>query len=296
MADCRDDRADFELIGGSIPCADRHRPSTRCVVPDCSGHFGAEPDVRLDPVADHDVVEVLLEFGLLRVVLGPVITGLERIAVEVVPDVDAGSRVTVLEPRAADTGVLLDDRVRNSRLLKTDAGQNSGLAGADHEYREPGEIGCGRRHRHPTLVDAIEHEFLAQHRKVFGRHFLATQPVHHFLDVGVARSGRQNAAVVAVGTDDVERDIAGRGLFVGRHEPLNLVDDERVRFQGAADHREITGHVDTRQQQGGDAHILECRPDRVVVIVEWQPGMRIDCVAHRFPQGGWASNQPLRRL
>ena len=43
----------------------------------------------------------------------------ERVAVEVVRDVDPATRIAVLEPRAADVGVLLDDDERDAGLLQT---------------------------------------------------------------------------------------------------------------------------------------------------------------------------------
>jgi hypothetical protein len=85
-----------------------------------------------------DVLEVGLDLRLLGEVLGPVVGGLERVAVEVVAHVDPAPGVGVLVPGAADTGVLLDDRVGDAGLLQPDAGQHARLAGTDHEDRQRG--------------------------------------------------------------------------------------------------------------------------------------------------------------
>ena len=75
--------------------------------------------------ASHDPLEVLPELGVLGEVLGPVVGGLERVAVEVAADVDARTRVAVLPPRAAGAAVLLDDRERQAGLGQADAGEQS---------------------------------------------------------------------------------------------------------------------------------------------------------------------------
>ena len=69
-----------------------------------------------DAVLLEDPLEVRLELGLLGEELGPVVGGLEAVAVEVVADVDPGAGVAVLPPGAAGAGVLLDDDEREARL------------------------------------------------------------------------------------------------------------------------------------------------------------------------------------
>ena len=121
-----------------------HRPGRARLVPGRRDHLGAEPDVGLDPVLLHDPLEVGLELGLLGEELGPAVARLEAEAVEVVADVDPGAGVAVLPPRPADTGVLLDDRERDARLLQPDPGEQSGLPAADDHHRELGPGVRGR--------------------------------------------------------------------------------------------------------------------------------------------------------
>ena len=65
------------------------------------------------------VTEVVEQGLLRREALRPVRALEERVAVEVVRDVDPATRIAVLEPRAADVGVLLDDDERDAGLLQT---------------------------------------------------------------------------------------------------------------------------------------------------------------------------------
>ena len=85
------------------------------------------------------LVEHALEVGaqlrLLAEVLGPVVRGLERVAVVVAPDVDARPRVPVLPPGAARAAVLLDDREGQTGLRQPDPGEDAGQTAADHDDR-----------------------------------------------------------------------------------------------------------------------------------------------------------------
>ena len=95
---------------------------------------GVEPAVALEVVRAHDPLEVGPELGVLREVLGPVIGGLERVAVEVAADVDPGARVAVLPPRAAGPTVLLDDGERQARLRETNACEQARFAASDDDH------------------------------------------------------------------------------------------------------------------------------------------------------------------
>ena len=123
----------LECTVGTAQC---DLPRARAVVPARGDDLRVPADVRLDAVALHDVGEVRLDLGLACEVLGPMIARFERVAVEVVADVDAATGVGVLEPRAADLRVLLDDRERNPGLLQPDAGEKARLAATDDHDRE----------------------------------------------------------------------------------------------------------------------------------------------------------------
>ena len=93
----------------------------------------AEPQVRAQPELVDGLLEVLLQLGLLGVGAGPVVR-LERVRVEVRADVDLGTRVGVVPPRAADTERRLVDRERvDPGALHLHAGGDPAEAGADDD-------------------------------------------------------------------------------------------------------------------------------------------------------------------
>ena len=122
--------------------------------------------VRLEVVRLEDPPEVRAQLGVLREVLGPVVGGLERVAVEVAADVDPRARVAVLPPRAAGAAVLLDDGERQLRLREPQRCEQSRFAAADHDDVRVGAhvvgdlVGPGDRAR----VGAVEVEVLEEHR------------------------------------------------------------------------------------------------------------------------------------
>src|SRR6267142_2249906 len=77
-------RARRDRLGRAGRGADDDLPRSRAVVPTRGHDLGVPPDVARDVVARHHRREVRLDLGLSREVLGPVVTRLERVAVEVV--------------------------------------------------------------------------------------------------------------------------------------------------------------------------------------------------------------------
>ena len=96
------------------------------------------------PNSSTHCAEVVVQLGLGRVGLRPVVALRERVAVVVVRDVDPAARVGVLEPGAADVGVLLEHRTDDAGLLEPVRGGDAGHAGADDrdaEVAAGGELG-----------------------------------------------------------------------------------------------------------------------------------------------------------
>ena len=112
-------------------------------------HFRAEPHVRQDVVLLRAARDVVEELVLARVVVRPVGVGPERVRVEVVGHVDPQVGVGVLEPRAADVGVLVEHRVRDPGLLEADRRAQAAEAGADDAHAEARER-ARRRGARPT--------------------------------------------------------------------------------------------------------------------------------------------------
>ncbi len=234
----------------------------------------AIPTVFAEPPVD-DVFEVRLQFRLLCEELAPVVARLERVAVEVIADVDSGAGVRVLEPRASDAGVLLDDRERHSGFAESDSGEHSRLARADDDDWELRALGWVCLQAHPSRIAAVEFEFLEHHRDVLVGNGLAHEPRHHLVHDLRRWWCRQHTATVSERSDHVEGHGPRRRLVVLAHVPLYLVEEEALGSDRSTDVRRIAGDVHQREHQGRDAHVLQRRSDRGIVVVEWRSCVRI---------------------
>ena len=78
--------------------------------------FRGQPDIVPNAVLRGDPLEILEQHALRREMLRPVL-GCERIGVGVVRGIDPAARVAVLEPCAADTGVLVHHGVADTGFL-----------------------------------------------------------------------------------------------------------------------------------------------------------------------------------
>ena len=174
LADGGDDAPAATSVS-SVAVGERMRT---CQAPASSSHARATTSVSqrtwgVTPWRSITSVEVALQLGLAGEELAPLVARLERVAVEVVADVDAAAGVGVLVPGAADAGVLLDDRERDARLLEPDAGEQARLAAADHDHGErraraassDAEVDLAR-------VGAVELHLLEEHGHVLVRHVL----------------------------------------------------------------------------------------------------------------------------
>ena len=106
---------DQRLLGAALR-AHAHLPARVALVEARGNDFGLEADVLAHAVLARAALEVVPQLRVLREELRPVVVGLERVAIEVVGDVDAAARVGVLEPGAAHAGILLDHGVGDAGL------------------------------------------------------------------------------------------------------------------------------------------------------------------------------------
>ena len=225
LAHRADHRSGPQHLVAAVGITNGDRPIARVVVPRRRDDLSVEPDMFGDTVAVHYVDEVVLQLGLAREELRPVVGRLEAVAVEVVPDIDPGAGIAVLPPGSANSGVLLDHRVGNPGLLESDRSQQPGLPGADHDHRKirasPGggpEFGLAR-------IAAVETHLLQHHRHVLVTDVAGDQPGHHLLEAGSIDRRRFGTAAIAIVTDDVEGEGTRRGLVVLGHVTLHLVEE-----------------------------------------------------------------------
>ncbi len=277
------ERAGHQHLLGAVGGPGPHRPGGRLLVPRRAEHLGPPPDVGADTVLVHDRGEVPLQLGLASEELGPVVARLEAVAVEVVAHVDPRAGVGVLPPGAADPGVLLEDGERDAGLLEPDAGEQTGLAAADHHHRKGLAVGVVTGRLDPAGVPPVELHLLHQERDVLLGHLLAHQPAHHLVDQPGGQWRGIGAAPGPVVTDDLEGQRAGVGLVLLAHVPLDLVEEQAGRPQPAADDPGVAGHVDQREQEGGDRDVEQGLGDLVVGGVE------------RLARVGIAHRRTLRR-
>ena len=275
---------------GAVRGPGAHRPCRGRVVPGRTEDFGLPPHVGLDPVLVHDPLEVALQLGLLGVVLGPVVAGLEAVTVEVVADVDPGPGVGVLPPGAAHSGVLLHDGEGDAGLRQPDAGQQTGLPTPNDHHWEGGPVVWVASRLHPAGIATVELHLLHQERDVLGGDVLAHQPSHHLLEEFGGHGLRLGTAAVAVVPDDLEGQGPGLVLVLLGHVALHLVEEQAGRPQPAPDDLGVAGHVDQREEQRGDAYVQQGGRDLLISGVE-----RLACmgVAHgrhlSWPEGDLAA-------
>ena len=156
--------------------------------------------------------EVVEEHVLGREVERPVVALRERVAVVVVRVVDAATGIRVLEPRAADVVVLLDDDELDAGLLQPVRGEEARHSRADDDAAESGarrEVGGAPTGRAAVL--AAVRELLFEKREVVGHLRAADRVLHDVEEVVVGRDGRGPAPGVAVRDQRGERELARLG-------------------------------------------------------------------------------------
>ena len=265
------------LVHGLVPeCVERlDRPHVIVLVPHASRDLGLKDDVLVDAVLAHRGLEVALQLRLAGEVLGPLVGGLEGVAVEVVADVHPGAGVGVLPPGAADALVLLEDGERDVCLGEPDARQQPGLTAPDHHDRQRRPCLLRPRGRARPRVGAVELHLLHEHLDVLVGHLLADEPAHHLSNSRLVERCGLRTPGISVGGDDRERQRPSCGLVFLAHVALDLVQEQARRRELAPAQLEVAGDVDQREQQGGDADVLEGCGDLVIARLERHPSMWI---------------------
>ena len=176
-----------------------------------------------------------------------------RVAVEVVLDVDAATRVVVLEPRAPDVVVLLEHHDLDAGLAEPVRGDDARHAGADNAHGHARtRTDLADRPGRPPQVGAVEGELgLVERLGV-----IVDRRATHELDEPAAIGGSQRrllrAARVAVADQRAGGELARLGDLLRRVAGIGLEHSREVRTQVVADDREIAGQVGNRREQRRD--------------------------------------------
>ena len=208
LARCVDDGV--ERVGARIrPSRSTvlHLPRCRIVVERHGLHRGREPDEPAHAELVGEAPEVVEQRGLCREVLRPVVALGERVAEEMAGDIDPAARVGVLQPGAADLGVLLVDDGVDAGLTQPVRGQQARHAGTDHgdSKRSIGSEVGGVPRRRPKVFSRSA-ELLEQQRQIV----VARLPRHHPGDDRPDACRRSDVARSAI------RRHAARGAFARR--------------------------------------------------------------------------------
>ncbi len=259
----RDHRLGAQRLGLAGLVADADLPDGVGLVEGRLLDLGLETDVSAQAVLLGDALEVGQQHRLRREVVRPLVVGLERVGIEVARIVDAAVRIAVLEPGAADVGVLLDDRERDAGLLQPDAGQQSRHAGADHHHRQlrRGGLQLGRRPVRLLGVHAGHLQLFHQERRVVLGDLRAGDEVHHLAD-GLEAWLRRQRRAGQVRLDRGAGGVAQLGLPLRRiAAQLGVAEEVVDRPAVAPDQAGVAGQVDQRggqrRQVGGGQRLVE---------------------------------------
>ena len=251
-----------------------------------AGHRGAEAAVRAEVVLVEDLGEVVPQLGLPAVVLAPVVRRLERVAVLVAADVDPGAGVAVLPPGAAGAVVLVDDGERQAGLGEADAGEDAGLAAADHDDRGGGLHVVGDLVA-PRDGPACRRRRTACPRRASARGGPASgSPARN--DIISTRSSWDRALRLAARRPGRRRWPGARGAGISARSSSVSPHWKSVEVAGCGSvrsriHDGSPVMCTSEHSSAGHAHVLEHRGDRGVVVGERHAGVR---VAGRHGVGG----------
>ena len=115
---------------------DLHMPLRRLFVEARLPHLCLEADVLAQVIFVRSALEIAQQHILRGVMIGPVVVRLEAERIHVVRIVHAAAGIGVLEPGAANFGILLDHIEGNACLLEADGGENAAHTRADHHHAQ----------------------------------------------------------------------------------------------------------------------------------------------------------------
>ena len=179
-----DNNVGLDDICPAVRRTNLNRPCCGRVIPGRLRHLSIEATLFINAVFAHHALKVRTQFGLSAEVFAPMVGGFERIAIKVTANVHTSSGVAIVSPCSSGPIGLLDDRVRNARLIKTNARQETGLTTTDDNDMKRVANVC-RNFVLPgdcSTIGTIEMKVIGKHRHNRGIHRRGRHEVHQFFD------------------------------------------------------------------------------------------------------------------
>ena len=193
----------------------------------------------------------------------PVMRG-ERVRVQVVRGVHAGTGIAVLPPDPADRAVALDDLVGHTGLLEIDGGAQPRSTCTDHQHLE-----AGRNLDGVVVQELGEPELGGRESAVLVGHVLAHGGAEHPGDERVVGLGNCHRAAVTPCRNGFQRRLAYLLLVLGG-EAAGVVVTQAGLALGPVrliQPMQLAGHLDQHHQQRRDVRHRDCCGERLVVHV-----------------------------
>ena len=214
--------------------------------------LGVESDVRQQAQGGGHLLLVAPDLVALGVIAAPAQIGRKRVTVEVVGRVDAGLGIGVLEPGAAQLGVLVDHLEGDGQLLQAVGRAQARETGAYHQH--PKAVAARRwRTVLPVQLAVDKAHLLHRHRHVFGRQRLAKTAAHHGLQALGIGCGRQLALATGQLVQHLGQGLAHGSLRLGRQAATELGEDRHIALgaQGRCQPARVLRDLRQTHQQGG---------------------------------------------
>ena len=236
-------------------------PQLLRLIPGAAEHAVIEEHLVAQAVFLRDTQQVLLDLRALGVVAAPVRILLEGVGIEMAGGVDGHAGVDVLQPGAAEIGVLFDDREVVAGLVELDARGDAAHAGADHGHLEVGGRLFAVR-QFPARHRLFECHLVIEHRYLLRGDFLAHAHAHHPAHEFARQRPFQRGIRAREQFEQAFAQIRGQLLRnIGRLDREHRADARREALEVCRVLRVL--HVD--HQQGGHVGVRERLPESLPI-------------------------------
>ncbi|CAB4633940.1 unannotated protein [freshwater metagenome] len=160
-------------------------------------------------------------------------------------DIDAGTGIPVIAPSSSGAVGLLDDGVRNTRLIEANSRQQPGLTASDHNDME--RVANVRRNLvfpcDCATIGTIEMKVIGKHRHNCRIHRCSCHEVHEFFDQFGRRHLRFGATCISPLCNHGHGTRTNLGLFIGRQSTFVVIENRHTRANLSPDPGRIARHM-----------------------------------------------------